>query len=204
MHHHGRVVDHAVTGRAYTQAKIGILVIGRREGFIETFQFVQQGTACQQEDAGAEFHVAREIHLGRQRRCVAPVTKGRAVAIDDVAGLLHDAMAPQDHPADRADAGIGFETAQRLRNGAGGEFGVVVQIEYGVTGGELQCRVAAKQKADIRVEAEMRRAQYVALDIAGLVGRSGIDQHQIDIARVIRAQRTQRLHRQVKLVMQHH
>ena len=76
LHHDGWIVDNPIASRADAQAEIGVLVVGWRESLVEPLQFAQQRAAGHQEHAGAELHVADEIHFGASGGFqVAPVAE---------------------------------------------------------------------------------------------------------------------------------
>ncbi len=112
-------------------------------------------------------------------------------------------MAADQLGPDRADRRIG-EARQGGGERAGRQLHVVVEKQDEGRLGELQRRVGAAQEADIVLEAQDPRAAHVAPEMARLVGRTGIDDDQLDRARESGPQAAERPHGQREAVVHDH
>src|SRR3954451_4671775 len=84
-------------------AVIGLLVIGRREIFVETSDLKKQAAPRQQKSARAIVDVPFEHESFRQRELSPAIAKARAISPDDAAGLLQRAVLQNDPAAYGAD-----------------------------------------------------------------------------------------------------
>ncbi len=113
-------------------------------------------------------------------------------------------MGADDLATHGADAGIGAQPSQSGGNRAGGELHVVVQVQNRIRRDEFEAGIAAAEVTDVGLEPDQMSPGYIAGDMAGFVGRPGVNQYQFDGAAVALPQRCQRLEREGEVVVQDH
>ena len=110
-----------------------------------------------------------------------------------------------DHLAtDCTNRAIRHQPVERHGNCVRRQLQVIVQQQHSWGGSVLEGHVAAAQEANIRRETHHRRSVHVAVEVADLISRPGIDQHEFDIARIVGTQRSKRLQSDSKAVVRDH
>ena len=155
------------------------------------------------EGARAVVHVADELELGLARKPAAAIAEAGPFLPDDAAGLLQGAVGQHDHAADRADAGLGREHAERRGQRPGTQHGVVVQQQDRIAPRLRRRLVGGMQEMPVfRIADDARTIQPVE-QRAGLIGGRVVDDDDFQRNVADRRDRAQAGQGQRRLVIQH-
>ena len=201
-HSRPRLVHGAQTLPPEPQAEIRLLIIGGREGLVETAKFAELRGSKHEKRSGTIVDFPAEPECAVPGIFTAAVTGAGAVAPDDVAGFLEFPVEQFDAPADGAGARVLPQNVDGGAGRAGLDEGVIVEQEEILADGKFGTLIDGFYETEIFRVSDQSGVFQPCKQIAGAVAGSVVDNDQFERNIGVFQQRSQAKQTEMGLVVE--